>query len=105
MMPQNDFLNESLQVQECNSTALTNISKYNHAPNIISNATEILLETKNLENLLVKIEEGIRFNIESIRTRTKKLVNSMEQRIKPMIATLSQRKKKTLAVVKTDQQE
>ena len=66
----------------------------------MTNATQILVETKNLEVLLQKIYDGVKVNIESIRNKIKSLVNRMEARIKPLISGMGPQKK-TLSIVKT----
>ena len=58
------------------------------------------MQTSNLENLLIRINEGVRINIDSIKTRVKNLVSKMEARIKPLINNIAPIKK-TLSLIKT----
>ncbi len=59
----------------------------------------MLLETKTLEDLLQKVYDGIKINLELIRNKIKQLVTKMENKVKPLIASMGT-VKKTLSVVK-----
>ncbi len=58
------------------------------------------MDTKTLEELLQKVYDGVKTNIESIRQKIKILVTRMENRVKPLIASMGS-VKRTLSVVKT----
>ena len=55
---------------------------------------------------MLKINEGVRSNIDTIRAKIKNLVNRMEARIKPLISCMASNgaRGRTLSIVKNENQ-